>query len=105
MQDRLARQANLVRLGDQISELAAHLDAGEYRFLVLVEAFDREEGWAGTGIASCAHWLNYRCGISIGVAREKVRAAGFAADQPGLQRRPGELLQGAGHDPRGHAQE
>lgn len=82
MQDRLARQANLVRLGDQISELAAHLDAGEYRFLVLVEAFDREEGWAGTGIASCAHWLNYRCGISIGVAREKVRVARALPDLP-----------------------
>jgi hypothetical protein len=49
MQDRLARQAELVRLGDQITELAAHLDAGEYRFLVLVEAFDREEGWSGIG--------------------------------------------------------
>jgi hypothetical protein len=75
MQERLARQQNLVRLGDEITELAAHLDAGEYRFLVLVEAFDREQGWAGTGIDSCAHWLNYRCGISIGVAREKVRVA------------------------------
>jgi hypothetical protein len=75
MEERFARQQNLARLGDEITELAAHLDAGEYRFLVLIEAFDREEGWSGMGIASCAHWLNYRCGISIGVAREKVRVA------------------------------
>jgi len=75
MEERLARQRKLADLGDEITELAAHLDAGEYRFLVLIEAFDREEGWSGTGIASCAHWLNYRCGISIGVAREKVRVA------------------------------
>ncbi len=33
------------------------------------------------------------------------RAAHFAADQPSLQRGPGELLQGAGHDPRGHPEE
>jgi len=75
MEQRFARQQELARLGDQITELAAHLDAGEYRFLVLIEAFDRDQGWSGTGINSCAHWLNYRCGISIGVAREKVRVA------------------------------
>jgi hypothetical protein len=42
---------------------------------VLVEAFDRGDGWQGEGIHSCAHWLNWFCGISIGVAREKVRVA------------------------------
>ena len=47
MEDRLARQQKLVRLGEEISELAAHLDAGEYRFLVPLEAFDREHGWSG----------------------------------------------------------
>ena len=46
MEDRLARQAQLAHLGDQITELAAHLDAGEDRFPVLIEAFDREQGWA-----------------------------------------------------------
>jgi hypothetical protein len=86
MHERLARQQKLVRLEDEITELAAHLDAGEYRFLVLVEAFDREEGWSGTGIASCAHWLNYRCGISIGVAREKVRVARKLPELPQISK-------------------
>ncbi|RPH92601.1 MAG: DUF222 domain-containing protein, partial [Lysobacterales bacterium] len=75
MQDVFARREELARLGKQITELAGHLNAGEYRFLVLVEAFDREDGWQGEGINSCAHWLNWFCGISIGVAREKVRVA------------------------------
>jgi hypothetical protein len=75
MQDVFAKREELARLGEQITELAGHLNAGEYRFLVLVEAFDREDGWQGEGINSCAHWLNWFCGMSIGVAREKVRVA------------------------------
>ncbi|MGD8928763.1 MAG: hypothetical protein PVI22_07315, partial [Lysobacterales bacterium] len=60
LEKRLAHLDELERLGEQITELAAHLDAGEYRFLTLLEAFDREQGWGGTGILSCAHWLNWR---------------------------------------------
>ena len=70
-----AGQQKLSHLGDEITALTAHLDTGEYRFLALVEAFDRDQRWSGTGINSCAHWLNHRCGISIGVARKKVRVA------------------------------
>jgi hypothetical protein len=75
LEEVFAKRAELARLGEQITELAGHLTAGEYRFLVLVEAFDREGGWQGEGINSCAHWLNWFCGMSIGVAREKVRVA------------------------------
>ncbi|MGD2129698.1 MAG: DUF222 domain-containing protein, partial [Lysobacterales bacterium] len=82
LEERLAHLHELERLGEQITELAAHLDAGEYRFLTLLEAFDREQGWGGTGILSCAHWLNWRCGLSIGVAREKVRVARALPDLP-----------------------
>jgi hypothetical protein len=65
----------LERLGNEITELAAHLDAGEYQFLHLIGIFDEESGWEGPGIGSCATWLNWKCGLSIGVAREKVRIA------------------------------
>ena len=33
----------LSRLGDEITELAAHLDAGEYEFLSLIGTFDESE--------------------------------------------------------------
>jgi len=34
------------------------------------------EGWGGgSGIASCAHWLNFKCGLNLGAARERVRVA------------------------------
>lgn len=77
---------DLTRLGEQITELAAHLDAGEYRFLVLVGAFDRAQGWAQPGVLSCAHWLNWRCGVGLGAAREKVRVARALPELPQISR-------------------
>src|SRR3569833_1321812 len=37
--------------------------------------FDRRSGWSDGSTQSCAHWLNWKCGIDIGAAREKVRVA------------------------------
>ena len=62
-------------LADQISELAAHIHAATYRFLVMVREFDEREAWAEMGSRSCAHWLNWRCGISLHTGREKIRVA------------------------------
>ena len=67
-------------LGDEIAELAAHLDAGQYRLLTLLHVFDREERWSGW--RSCAHWLSWRTGISTGPARERVRVARRLASLP-----------------------
>jgi 5-methylcytosine-specific restriction endonuclease McrA len=63
----------LTRLGDEIAELAVHLDAATARLLDLIREFDAREGWSG--FASCAAWLSYRVGIGPGAAREKVRVA------------------------------
>ena len=59
----------------EITTLAGHLNAGNARFLALVAELDRRRGWAAFGVKSCAHWLNWQCGISLGAAREKVRVA------------------------------
>ncbi|MDE2943334.1 MAG: DUF222 domain-containing protein [Gemmatimonadota bacterium] len=67
-------------VGDQIAELCAHLDAGQYRLLTLLRRFDEEELWSGW--RSCAHWLNWRAGISLGAARERLRVARCLADLP-----------------------
>ncbi len=66
---------SLSRLGDDITQMAAHLDAGTFQLLELIGKFDEMDGWHGIGIQSCAHWLNWKCGISMGAAREKVRVA------------------------------
>jgi hypothetical protein len=62
-------------LVSEITTLAGHLNAGNARFLALVAELDRRRGWAEWGVKSCAHWLNWQCGISLGAAREKVRVA------------------------------
>jgi len=66
---------DLTRLEDEITELAAHLNAATYRLLTLIGEFDERGGWHGAGLKSCAHWLNWKCGIDLGAAREKVRVA------------------------------
>jgi hypothetical protein len=65
----------LAELEAQITQLAGHLNAANYRWLMLVAEFDRREGWADGSTPSCAHWLGWKCGIDAGAAREKVRVA------------------------------
>ena len=45
--------AELDRLGDEIAELAAHLEAATARLLDLIREFDARGGW-NTGFRSCA---------------------------------------------------
>ncbi len=60
-------------LGDEIAALCAHISAATYRLLTLLRVYDEEGRWQGS--RSCAHWLSWRTGISLGPAREKVRVA------------------------------
>src|SRR6266480_2826484 len=64
----------LDRLGDEIAELSAHLDAATARLLELIREFDARGGW-NTGFSSCAAWLSWRVGLDLGAARERVRVA------------------------------
>ena len=66
--------AELDRLGDEIAELSAHLDAATARLLTLIREFDARGGW-NTGFRSCAAWLSWRVGLDMGAARERVRVA------------------------------
>src|SRR5881396_468979 len=66
--------AEMDRLGDEIAELSAHLDAATAHLLELICEFDARGGW-NTGFRSCAHWLSWRVGLDLGAAREKVRVA------------------------------
>ena len=63
-------------LGNEITRLAGHINAAQYRFLKLLSALIERNAWGGdSGIKSPAHWLNYYFGIALGAAREKVRVA------------------------------
>src|SRR5882762_6959287 len=77
--------AELDRLGDEIAELSAHLEAATARLLDLIRQFDAQGGW-GNGFRSCAQWLSWRVGLDPGAAREKVRVARALGTLPRLAR-------------------
>jgi hypothetical protein len=72
----------LRELEAQITELSGQLNAAQYRWLTLIAEFDRRQGWADGSLHSCAHWLNYKCGLNLGAAREKVRVAHALKELP-----------------------
>jgi len=79
--------ARCQQLESQITELSAHIHAATYRLLELIREYDDSHGWTGPGLNSCAHWLNWKCGINLGAAREKVRVAHALADLPKISER------------------
>jgi len=79
------RIADLDRLGDEIAELSAHLEAATARLLDLIREFDAREGW-NSGFRSCAAWLSWRVGLDLGAARERVRVARALGTLPRLAR-------------------
>ena len=65
---------DLARLGERIAELAAGINAAEAQMMTLIAEFDRRGGWK-SDFGSCAEWLAWRIGMTIGPARERVRTA------------------------------
>jgi hypothetical protein len=62
-------------LATEICTLAGHINAANHRWLMLIAEYDRRAGWSDGATQSCAHWLNWKCGMAMGAAREKVRVA------------------------------
>ena len=85
-------QANIDRnqiaasLGEEITELAAHIHAATFLLLQKIREFDELEGWILPGLASCAHWLQWQCGTNLGAAREKVRVARALPELPKISK-------------------
>jgi len=69
-------------LGNEIAELSAHLNAAKSRLIALIGEFDASEGWGDEGCLTCAHWLNWKCGVSPQAAREQVRVARALKELP-----------------------
>ncbi|MEN8176635.1 MAG: DUF222 domain-containing protein [Pseudomonadota bacterium] len=71
---------------DEIATLSATIAAATCRLLLLIGEIDRRDGWGtpldSRGFRSCAHWLCWRVGHSLGVARQYVRVARALPDLP-----------------------
>lgn len=77
-------QVSIQQIEAEITTLSGQLNAATYRWLTLLAEFDRRQGWVASGARSCAHWLNWRCGLNLGAAREKLRAAEALAVLPAM---------------------
>ena len=64
-----------------------------HRFLTDLRRFDQGGGWATQGYLSCAHWMSWRLGWTLGAARAHVRVANKLAEVPAIDAaaRNGEL--------------
>jgi hypothetical protein len=62
-------------LEEELASLASRIAAAESRFCALLAEVDRRGLWALAGASSCAAWLSWRCGLTAGAARERVRVA------------------------------
>jgi len=60
-------------LEEEVCDQAARMAVSECHFVLLVAEMDRRQSWAGPGLLSMAHWLQWRCGTSLGAGREQVR--------------------------------
>jgi hypothetical protein len=69
-------------LASEITELCSYLYAAEYQLLLKIREFDVNGYWGGPGLMSCAHWLNFKCGMGMNAARERVRVARALAALP-----------------------
>ena len=73
---------SLEKLEEELISFSKRMNGQEYEFLVLIREFDIRQGWKTWRFNNCAEWLNFRCGISVGTAREKVRVARGLFDLP-----------------------
>ncbi len=76
------KRAAMLALGEQIAEDAAHMDAAMHRLLSRIRDFDAGNGWFHAGAQSCAHWLSWRVGWTLGTGREHVRVAKRLGELP-----------------------
>ena len=97
----------LDRLGDEIAELAAHLEAATARLLALIRDVRRARAAGTPGFRSCADVAELaggaRPGGGPGAGPGGARPGDAAAPGPGAGARGAVVRQGPGPDPRGHA--
>ena len=65
----------LERLEAEITGFASRIAAATAQWLLWIAAYDRRKGWATWETKSCAHWLNWHCGVSPRTARAHVHVA------------------------------
>jgi hypothetical protein len=66
----------------ELCSLAGHIAAATARMVLLLAEFDRRGAYGRWGCASVAHWMNWKCAMSLHAGRERVRVGRCLADLP-----------------------
>jgi hypothetical protein len=82
-----ATERPLDELERDICELSAHLAAATCRWLLMIAEFEERGGWHGWGIKTCAHWLSWRCSLSLRTARQHLFVARRLRELPLVRER------------------
>jgi len=77
--------APLAELEREICGWAGRIAAATCRMLGALAMFDRRRGWSGLGMATCAQWLAWRCGLSARTAQEHVAVAHALEELPAVR--------------------
>src|SRR4051812_43352064 len=88
METRLGRVPT-ERLEAEVQTLAGHLAAATCRWLLMVGELDRRRARESWECASMAHWLSWKCSLSLVTARDHVRVARALEDLPLVRARFG----------------
>lgn len=72
-------------LESELTQGSARIDAAMCAWLLTLAEFDRRSVYEQWEVRSSAHWLNWRCGISLRTARDHVRVARRLEELPLVQ--------------------
>ena len=67
-----------------VTDMAAHINLADWRFVKLVAAMDRRRGWDERGYCNLGNWLDHRCGLGPCAARERIRIGRALARLPDI---------------------
>ena len=56
-----------------VTDMAAHINLADWRFVKLVAAMERTQSWREGGYCNLGNWLDHRCGLGPCAARERIR--------------------------------
>ncbi|MCY3813292.1 MAG: DUF222 domain-containing protein [Gammaproteobacteria bacterium] len=65
-----------------VTDMAAHINVADWRFIKLVAAMDCRRGWDERGYCNLGNWLDHRCGLGPCAARERIRIGRALARLP-----------------------
>jgi len=77
-------------LESELTSMAASIAAATAQWLGWLAVYDRREGYLTWGCRSAAHWLNWKCAMSLKTAHEHVRVAAALEELPAIRKAFGE---------------